>query len=118
MSIPTGSSTVKVSLIDTGARIDKIDPTTFFTPKIAPLSQLNGLPALCFLIEHGEQRYLFDLALRKDISDLPPAYRERVQSASWETRIPDDVPGILRSNHIDLASISGIVWRRVKGHVS
>ena len=112
VDIPASSNTVKVSIIDTGTRISNIRATAFMEPEIPPLIYMNGLPALCFLIEHPSGlKYTFDLGLRKDFDKLPPAYTARIKQGGWIARTNSDYPEMLESNGRKRSDITGIIWR-------
>lgn len=110
---PDGQSTVKVSVIDTGARIS--GPMNFFVePPL--LEQENGdlsAPAFVFLVEHekSDRRILFDLGIRKKHEEYAPAVR--AYHAAFEVEAGEEVFDILPRHGVDLNAIEAIVWRYV-----
>ncbi|KAG6991339.1 hypothetical protein G7Y79_00053g088220 [Physcia stellaris] len=114
VSLPTSSSTVNVSILNTTARIDRL-PTSYHYPPShipAPFTHLN-CPCFAFLIEHppSGQRVLFDLGMRKDWQNLAPSIVSMIKTVGADIRVEKDVSEILEAGGIDLKDIDGIIWR-------
>ena len=108
---PDGHATVKVSVIDTGARI-RGPLTMFMEPSLLEHHQENlSTPASVFLIEHEQlgRRILFDLGIRKVYEDYPPAVRN--YHAAFHVETGAEVFDILQDHGLDLNTIDAIVWR-------
>jgi hypothetical protein len=75
VNIPKGQMIVKVTVIDTGARIT--GPISFFMDP--PLQEGIGAaaPAYVFLVEHENsgRRILFDLGIHKDFEEYAPVVK-------------------------------------------
>ncbi|MCJ1399609.1 hypothetical protein MMC11_002811 [Xylographa trunciseda] len=109
LQIPSSSSTVQVSIIDTTTHIGLI-PSVFVEPSIPGYDTLN-CPAYSFLIEHSSGRkILFDLGVRKDWNNLAPEVYHRLQASNWDIQVPKDVREILEDEGVDPGAIDGIVW--------
>lgn len=111
VDIPHGQSVVKVSVIDTGARIK--GPLSFFMePSLldSVSDHLSG-PAFAFLVEHSTsgRRILFDLGIRKNYEEYPPVVREYHKAFQWETG--PEVFELLKDGGLDLNTIEAIIWR-------
>jgi len=111
VNIPEGQTIVKVTVIDTGARIT--GPISFFVdpPLLEGIEQ--AAPAYVFLVEHENsgRRILFDLGIRKDFEEYPPAVK--AYHKAFEFKTGEEVFDILRDRGIDLNTIEAIVWRYV-----
>lgn len=109
--IPPSSVTVDVSIINTTSRVWDVPTTYFVSPEIPGFSHFD-VPAFAFLIEHGTQgKYLFDLGIRKDYENLPPAYYNRIKAGGWNLSVEMDVADILVQAGVPLTDIQGIIWR-------
>ncbi|GAB7366406.1 hypothetical protein MBLNU230_g8203t1 [Neophaeotheca triangularis] len=109
LNIPECDVTVKVSCIDSTARL-KLPMQQFLRPNYAGKDHLVG-PAFSFLIEHPTQKaVLFDLGVRKDFDKLPsfPKFKEM----GWEISVDKDVATILKENGVDVdgGAIGSIIW--------
>ena len=116
LSLPTSSSTVNVSILNTTARIDRL-PTSYHYPPShipAPFTHLN-CPCFAFLIEHppSGQKVLFDLGMRKDWQNLAPSIVSMIKTVGADIKVEKDVSEILEAGGIDLKDIDGIIWRCV-----
>lgn len=70
------------------------------------------IATFAFLVEHNEQKILFDLGVRKDWkSSSPPSLAEPVKLGGWKVEVEQDVPEILQDNGTSLDSIDAIIWR-------
>lgn len=69
------------------------------------------IATFAFLVEHNEQKILFDLGVRKDWkSSSPPSLAEPVKLGGWKVEVEQDVPEILQDNGTSLDSIDAIIW--------
>ena len=111
VDIPDGHTAVRVSVIDTGARISG-PLAMFMEPSLLEHQQENlSAPAYVFLVEHEQsgRRILFDLGIRKLYEDFPPVVRNYHSAFHVETGA--EVFEMLRDHGIDLSTIEAIVWR-------
>jgi hypothetical protein len=116
LDIPASSSTVKVSLIDTKARIANIPTAVFLHPVIEVLPHLPSSPAWIFLIEHEnggdkQERYLFDLGIRKDVENLTEFTKQTVQALGFKIDVKTDARDVLEEHGVAAESINGVIWR-------
>ncbi|KAK5701106.1 hypothetical protein LTR17_022869 [Elasticomyces elasticus] len=109
LNIPSSASTVKVSCIDSTARLD-IPMAPFLQPDYVGHDRLLG-PCFSFLIEHPSKKpVLFDLAIRKDWDKLP-SYPKWVE-LKWNINVQKDVADVLRENSVDVdgGAVDAIIW--------
>ena len=73
------------------------------------------LPAFSFLLQHNEthKTFLFDLGIRKDWHNLPPAYVKRIKQIGFHVEVPQDAiyalaRGGLRPEEINYVCLSHI----------
>lgn len=76
LEIPSGTSAVEISIISPNQVLD-VPAAAFVTPNIKGTTY-KDTPCLSFLIEHHDasghrSRALFDLGIRSDWENLPPA---------------------------------------------
>lgn len=121
LSLPCGSRTVDVQIIDTTAEIDGVPTQVFFQRNI---KGWNSFKARCysFLITHtdstgGMRRVLFDIGVRKDWKNLVPQTVETIEQwgelSGCTVKVSKDVSEILSGNGVDLGSIEAVIWRFV-----
>ncbi|KAF2086602.1 hypothetical protein K490DRAFT_66385 [Saccharata proteae CBS 121410] len=109
LHIPASTSTARVSVIDTGARVS-LPMTNFLKPDMPGKTRLSG-PAYSFLITHPSgRRVLFDLSIRKDIENFPPRIRDRIKDPDWDVKSPQHVADVLTKHGIDLSEVEAIIW--------
>ncbi|KAL2862471.1 MBL fold metallo-hydrolase [Aspergillus lucknowensis] len=82
---------------------------------LSPTDDLDNLtltaPSYSFIIEHPSGRkILFDLALRKDWSNLPPATGGFLRTLGWKVDAPKNVSDILQDHGTSLADIDAVIW--------
>ncbi|KAK3637374.1 hypothetical protein LTR56_013724 [Elasticomyces elasticus] len=109
LNIPSSDSTVKVSCIDSTARLD-IPMAPFLQPDYVGHDRLLG-PCFSFLIEHPSKKpVLFDLAIRKDWDKLP-SYPKWVEM-KWNINVQKDVADVLRENSVDVdgGAVDAVIW--------
>jgi len=111
IDIPTAKSTVEVSIIDTTSRITGINAHKFLTPQIPQVPFISG-PAYSFFIKHAptNKAILFDLGVRKDWENYPPAVVDRLKSGTMEVTVEKNASEILVENGIKLETIDNIIW--------
>ncbi|KAK5059835.1 hypothetical protein LTR84_009718 [Exophiala bonariae] len=111
LDLPAGA-TAKVQIIDSTSRIHA-PVAGFMKPAIPGHSHLQA-PAFSFLVEQpsSSRKILFDLGLRKDWQNLPPAIIDRLSPPDWALEVQQNVAEILQDNGIDVAggAIEAVVW--------
>lgn len=109
VNIPDGQSTVRVKVIDNGARI-RGSLSLFLEPDI--LKDMSGSgPAFVFLVEHEKsgRRILFDLGIRKNFDEYTPFVREYHKMFQFE--MGEEISDFLQDRGVALETIEAIVWR-------
>lgn len=114
IDVPLGQTTVKVSVIDNGARIS--GPTSMFIePPLLDHLQTKGLsaPAYVFLIEHekSKRKLVFDLGIRREITAYAPSVLAYHKAFTLDPG--RDVYEVLRDGGVDLNKIEAVIWRCV-----
>lgn len=110
LGIPASDATVRVSIINTGARLH-LPLSGFMQPAIKGHTHLN-VPAYSFLIEHPQHgKILFDLALRKDWQNLTPPIVNQVDGNDVFIEVEKDVLDVLEENGIEGTEIKSVIWR-------
>ena len=82
---------------------------------LAPPDELSSLtldmPSYSFVIEHPSGRkLLFDLGLRKDWCNLPPATLGFLEQAGWQVEAKKNVSEVLEEGNISLSDIEAVIW--------
>lgn len=113
LNIPESDSAVEVHIINTTSHIKGLPTSRFFEPKIQGFDAMD-CPAYSFLIEHPKgKKLLFDLGIRKDWKNLPPAVIGPIKRHGWEISVEKGVDEILEAGGVDPVDINGIIWRLV-----
>ncbi|GAD93957.1 hypothetical protein MYCGRDRAFT_67907 [Paecilomyces variotii No. 5] len=111
LHIPAGNA-IRVRIIDSTSRI-KAPVAYFMRPLIEGHDQLMA-PAYSFLIEQksSSRKILFDLGLRKDWQNHPPAVQSIISGPGWEMSVEKNVAEILQENNVDVAggAIEAVIW--------
>lgn len=116
LNIPSSTTTVKVSIIDSTSHISNLPSSEFMGPPIKGYDFLD-CPAFSFLIEHPSGRkLLFDHGVRKDWWNLAPKITSRLKDGGWKVEVKKGVSEILEENGVALESIEGIIWRYALPH--
>jgi hypothetical protein len=119
LSLPSGSRTVQVQIIDTTSQLDNIPTSAFFGDSIQGFDTFDG-PCYSFLITHtgdnGQERHIiWDLGVRKDWTNLVPSVVENVSKwgENFKLEVQKDVAEVLGENGVNLKDIEAIIWRYV-----
>jgi glyoxylase-like metal-dependent hydrolase (beta-lactamase superfamily II) len=111
LDIPWSASTVLVSIIDTSMQMLNL-PATFGPP--IPTFETFAFGAWSFLIEHNDEKLLFDLGFPSEWdTDLPPRTIDQVRAmhaAGIVLQAPHYVSEILESAGIPLDAIDAVIW--------
>lgn len=115
IAVPDGQTAVKVTLIDTGARIS--GPMSLFAePPLSddPDRETLSVPAFVFLVEHepSGRRILFDLGVRAKFDECAPALVAGLRAEGlFVENEGEEVFNFLKDRGVDLNTIEAIVWR-------
>lgn len=110
LKVPPSHSTVRVRIIDTTTYLEGLPAAYFFAPEIPGHSTASG-PSYSFLIEHGSSRsLLFDLGIRKDWQNLPPAIANLIKFLKCTIGVQKGVREQLEEHNVDVKKIEGIIW--------
>ncbi|KAI0470227.1 beta-lactamase-like protein [Xylaria cf. heliscus] len=111
LHIPHSTSTVKVSIINTGTTITGLKTGLFVEPDILGHEYLSA-PCFSFLIQHPIQNrtLVFDLGIRKDWENWPEPLYEYIRGLGATPVVPKEVHEFLDENGVDTKSIEGVVW--------
>ncbi|KAI0850371.1 beta-lactamase-like protein [Daldinia vernicosa] len=111
LNIPASTSTVNVSILNTSGTIRGLSPSFFFGPTIEGHEYLAG-PCYAFLIQHpvSKRTLVFDLGIRKDLENLPPATLKTFESQGVNIIVPKHVREILDEQGVDTKSIEAVIW--------
>ena len=114
VNVPEGQTTVKVSVVDTGARI-KGPTSIFIEPPLLDHLEATAIaaPAYVFLVEHEKlkRKVVFDLGIRKEIGLYAPSVLEYHKAFTMQPGA--DVFEILQDGGVGLNTIEAIIWRSV-----
>lgn len=112
-NVPESSTTVQVSAIDSTMFMEGFKCGQLWEPAIKGFDRFKG-GTWAFLIEHPSGRkLLYDLGLRKDFLNLPPALGMKQLLDSGviaELRVEKNVADILTKGGLDLNDVEGIIW--------
>ena len=109
LNIPDSGNTVKVRVIDTGARATL--PFSMVTPTIKGFETLKDFPAFSFLIEHPSGRkILFDLGIRKDWNNYAGPITDAFRERGWIVTTEKGVEEVLEEHGVRRGEIEAIVW--------
>ncbi|KAI1098702.1 beta-lactamase-like protein [Jackrogersella minutella] len=111
LNIPSSTSTVNVSIIDTLGIIRGLHPGRFLEP-IIPGHDYLGAPIYSFLVQHPvlNRSFVFDLGLRKDTWNWPAVLLKEFEGVDVNISVPKDVREILDEHGVDTKSLEAVVW--------
>ena len=92
-------------------------PSWAFVEPVPPGFETLACRSYAFLIRHrgrgDDTKYdtvLFDLGVRKDWENSPPAFVQGVKENGFNVVVEKDVATILRKNGQDLSKVGAIIW--------
>ncbi|KAK8089016.1 Metallo-hydrolase/oxidoreductase [Apiospora hydei] len=111
LNIPTSTSTVEVSIINSSGIIHGINTWRFVEPAIAGHDWL-ATPCYSFLIRHPElgRSLVFDLGIKKDWQSLPPPLVQRFRDSGYTPIVPRHVCEILDAGGVDTKAVEAVIW--------
>lgn len=107
---PPSQNTVTVRMLDTTA-VMKLSAEAFLDP-VMPGHEYMSVVDVAFLIENPRQnkKAMFDLGVRKDYWNMPPAVAKRVETVIPGIRVDKDVTEILVEKGVRLDEIDNVIW--------
>ncbi|BCS02206.1 MBL fold metallo-hydrolase [Aspergillus luchuensis] len=114
VEIPKSQSTVDIYIIDTTSFMSGFPASSFVEPLVSGFDTVN-VGSYAYLIRHpgSKTKYgtmLFDLGVRKDWENSPPAFVEGIKNTKCNIDVDTDVATILRENGQVLGEIGAIIW--------
>jgi glyoxylase-like metal-dependent hydrolase (beta-lactamase superfamily II) len=111
LDIPTSTSTVSVSIIDTTAKVRGLTAKSYLEPPI-PGHEYLAVPCFSFLVHHGasDRSLLFDLGIRRDWWNLSPPLLENIKEEGFQVSVLKDLRQILEEGGVNPSSIEAVIW--------
>ncbi|RDA85888.1 hypothetical protein CP532_2715 [Ophiocordyceps camponoti-leonardi (nom. inval.)] len=111
LGIPSSTSTVSVSIINTTATIDGITTGAFMQPPRRG-HEFFSVPCYAFLIRNEalNRNVVFDLGVRRDVENFSPHTRQKLEKLSFRVDVETDVRDILTRQGVDVDEIEAVVW--------
>ncbi|KAI0098531.1 beta-lactamase-like protein [Nemania sp. FL0031] len=112
LHIPKSTSTVNVSIIETGTFLKGMPTSMFLEPDI-PGHQYLAAPCYSFLIQHPTQNrtLVFDLGIKKDWENWPaPVHEGIIKTLGATPFVPKDVRDVLEEHGIDAKAVESVIW--------
>lgn len=108
--IPASDNTVTVRMIDTTA-VMKLRAEAFLDP-VMPGHEFMSVVDVAFLLENPRlnKKAMFDLGVRRDYWNMPPAVAKRVETVIPGIRVDKDVTEILTEKGVILEEINDVIW--------
>ena len=112
LEVPDSPNTIKISIINTTARIDQLPSQYHYEHSYEGFDYLN-CPCLAFLIEHppSGRKILFDLGMRKDWENLAPSIVQMIKAVGTKVSVQRSVTEILEAGGVRGKDIEAIIWR-------
>jgi hypothetical protein len=110
--IPASDATVDVKVFNV-ANFTLNNLTSAFLSPVLPGRENLTLPMHAFLIEHKptQKKFLFDLGMRNDPQNLPPAFAGFFSSKAITVENFKDITELLQDGGVALDSIDSVFWR-------
>ncbi|KAK3948711.1 beta-lactamase-like protein [Pseudoneurospora amorphoporcata] len=111
LNIPPSPATVSVSIINSTGTLHGVPAKSFVAPP-QPGHDWLAVPMFAFLIQHPStgRSLMFDLGMRKDIQNMPPALLRHFPEIGWTLSAEKNVADILQENNFDVSKIEAVVW--------
>ncbi|KAJ6592808.1 hypothetical protein B0H19DRAFT_1279534 [Mycena capillaripes] len=109
--IPVSTATVDVKAFNV-ANFTLNNLTGVFLNPVLPGRESLTLPIYAFLIEHkaSKKKFMFDLGMRNDPQNLPPAFAGFFSSNAITFKPFKDITQLLKDGGVSLNSINGVFW--------
>jgi glyoxylase-like metal-dependent hydrolase (beta-lactamase superfamily II) len=110
LALPSSSATVRLRAIDTKTQMC-VSAAGFIQP-ILPGFEILNLASITFLIEHAglNSKILFDCGARKDLENLSPRMKERLNVNVKGLKIEKDVHEIVQEAGVRLEELDATIW--------
>jgi hypothetical protein len=117
--IPPSDATVDVKAFNV-ANFMLNNLTSVFLSPVLPGREDFTLPLQAFLIEHKptKKKFMFDLAMRNDPQNLPPAFSSFFSSKAITFDPFKDITELLQDGGVSLYSIEAVFWRSAQSNVA
>ncbi|RDA95058.1 hypothetical protein CP533_2177 [Ophiocordyceps camponoti-saundersi (nom. inval.)] len=111
LGIPSSTSTVSVSCINTTATINHVPAAAFMQPARRG-HETFSIPCYAFLIRNKalNRTVVFDLGIRRDVENFSPAVRKMIDKMGMSVDVESDVRDILVRQGVDVDQIEAVVW--------
>lgn len=109
LGIPASCATVSIQVFNSGTGVT-IPAPLFVFPVVPGRENLAG-DIYAFLVEHGDERIMFDIGLRKDFLNLTPLWTSLITSGELAFNVTEDMPTQLTNGNVSLDSITSVIWR-------
>lgn len=115
LNVPPGSVDVKVSAIDSTFWLSGVHTSQMYAPPIPGFGRVRCGTWSLFIQHPSGRNLLFDLGMRKDWHNLPPAVGIKEYFAAGvleEIRVEKNVSEILQEGGVDVSggAIEGVIW--------
>ncbi|KAJ7327575.1 beta-lactamase-like protein [Mycena albidolilacea] len=109
--IPASNATVNVRVFNV-ANMTLLNETHAFSLPVLPGHESSTFPMYSFLVEHksSQKRLMFDLGVRKDPENTPPAFASAFSSGFAQLEPYKDITVLLQDGGINLTSIDAVIW--------
>jgi hypothetical protein len=111
LGIPPSTSTVDVKIINAVLGTNNRAAASSFVFPVVPGTENFVCSIYAFLIEHHEEKLMFDIGLRKDTQNLSPFWVAIFDSGILYFNITEDVPTQLVKGGVSLESVKTVIWR-------
>ncbi|KAJ7830749.1 hypothetical protein B0H14DRAFT_3143442 [Mycena olivaceomarginata] len=109
--IPASKATVDVRVFNV-ANMTLLNETHAFILPVVPGHESAPFPMYSFLVEHraSQKRLMFDLGIRKDPENTPPAISVALASGFAQLEPYKEIAVLLQDGGINLTSIDAVIW--------
>ncbi|KAJ7333447.1 beta-lactamase-like protein [Mycena albidolilacea] len=109
--IPASKATVDVRVFNV-ANMTLLNETHAFILPVVPGHESAPFPMYSFLVEHraSQKRFMFDLGIRKDPENTPPAISVALASGFAQLEPYKEIAVLLQDGGINLTSIDAVIW--------
>jgi glyoxylase-like metal-dependent hydrolase (beta-lactamase superfamily II) len=110
LTLPSSNSTVRLRAID--AKTQMCVSAAGFIQPILPGFEILNLTSISFLIEHANSnsKILFDCGARKDLENLSPRMKARLNVNVKGLKIEKDVHEIVQEAGVGLDELNATIW--------
>ncbi|KAJ7074251.1 hypothetical protein C8F01DRAFT_971715 [Mycena amicta] len=111
LGLPQSSATVTVRAFNVG-NLSIIGAASGVFSPILPGRESVTFPMHAFLVEHNASntRLMFDLGIRKNVSDFPPAISSIFDAGFFKVEEENDITDLLKDGGVSLETIDTVIW--------